>query len=97
MSDEALSDSIAEHVAKGFSPLAPVLDRLSAIELKLGKRRQELYAQAREIERPEDYEPTENDLQIGEHNRGQAEGIIEAMRELLDLRIEVEQAILEGE
>jgi len=97
MSDETLSDSIAAHVAKGYSPLVVVLDRLKAIELKLFRRRQKLIAQARSIERPEDYEPTESDFLIKEHDRGQAEGLLESMHELLDFRIEIVQAILEDE
>ena len=92
---KTLNESIAEHVAKGYSPLVVVLDRLEAVELKLSDRRQKLIAQARSIERPEDFEPTDDDFLLEEHNRSQAEGIMEAMRELLDLRIEVEQAILE--
>jgi len=97
MSDEVLSDSIAAHVAKGFSPLVAVLDRVNEIELKLSDRRKGLFAQARGIELPEDYEPTESDFLIEEHNRGQAEGILESLRELHDLRTELSQAILEDE
>jgi len=97
MGEETLSEEIAARIAQGYSPLVVVLDRLEAIELKLSDRRGGLFAQARSIERPEDYEPTENDLLIEEHNRGQAEGIMESLRELHDLRTELSQAILEDE
>lgn len=99
MSEEkkTLSESIAARVAKGFSPMVPVLDRLEAIELKLSDRRQELIVQARSIEWPEDYEPTESDFLIEEHNRGQAEGILESLRGLYDFRVEISHAIMDAE
>lgn len=97
MSKKKLSELIADCVEKGFSPLVPVLDRLLEIDQRLTDRRKKLIAQARSVERPQDYEPTESDLLIEEHNRGQSEGIMEVLRELHDFRVEISRAILDGE